>query len=71
MGIFHAGCITVYLSEQLIRGFTCGSAVHVLTAQLNKVLNVKLPRHDGAGCLFFVSKFAKLIIDYRSIATSS
>ena len=39
---------------QIILGFTTGAAVHVLTAQLNKILGVALPRHTGIGKLFYV-----------------
>jgi MFS superfamily sulfate permease-like transporter len=50
--------LPVYLSDQIIRGFTTGSAVLVLTSQLNKVLNVRLARYDGVGSLFYVGLWA-------------
>lgn len=40
---------------KIIAGFTTGAAVHVFTAQLNKILGVALPRRSGAGKLIFVS----------------
>ncbi|ETN82382.1 hypothetical protein NECAME_17740, partial [Necator americanus] len=50
-GVLRLGFLTTYLSDPLICGFTTGSAAHVLVAQLNKVLGVKLPRHEGTGML--------------------
>jgi MFS superfamily sulfate permease-like transporter len=67
LGLVHAGYITVYLSDQLIRGFTTASAVFVLTAQLNKVLNVKLARYDGVGSLFFVRTPVKTNVQPRRL----
>ncbi|CAJ30232.1 SLC26A/SulP transporter domain-containing protein [Caenorhabditis elegans] len=54
MGLFKANYLISYLSDQIILGFTTGAAVHVLTAQLNKILGVALPRHSGIGKLFFI-----------------
>ncbi|VDM80200.1 unnamed protein product, partial [Strongylus vulgaris] len=50
-GILRLGFLTTYLSDSLVSGFTTGSAAHVMVSQLNKVLGVKLPRHEGAGML--------------------
>ncbi|VDO20142.1 unnamed protein product [Haemonchus placei] len=41
---------------QIIGGFTTGAAVHVFTAQLNKIIGVPLPRRSGPGKLFFMYK---------------
>ncbi|CAP35092.2 Protein CBR-SULP-7 [Caenorhabditis briggsae] len=54
MGLIKANYLISYLSDQIILGFTTGAAVHVLTAQLNKILGVALPRHTGMGKLFFI-----------------
>ncbi|KAK6759053.1 hypothetical protein RB195_016337 [Necator americanus] len=53
-GVLRLGFLTTYLSDPLICGFTTGSAAHVLVAQLNKVLGVKLPRHEGTGMLLMM-----------------
>ncbi|CAI2356533.1 unnamed protein product [Caenorhabditis sp. 36 PRJEB53466] len=54
MGLVKANYLISYLSDQIILGFTTGAAVHVLTAQLNKILGVALPRHSGIGKLFYI-----------------
>ncbi|EGT59261.1 CBN-SULP-7 protein [Caenorhabditis brenneri] len=54
LGLVKANYLISYLSDQIILGFTTGAAVHVLTAQLNKILGVALPRHTGIGKLFFI-----------------
>lgn len=51
MGVLRLGFLTTYLSDPLVSGFTTGAAVHVFTSQLNKVLGVKLPRHEGIGMI--------------------
>lgn len=51
MGILRLGFLTTYLSDPLVSGFTTGAAVHVFTSQLNKVLGVKLARHEGIGMI--------------------
>ncbi|EYB84983.1 hypothetical protein Y032_0306g1988 [Ancylostoma ceylanicum] len=50
-GVLRLGFLTTYLSDPLVSGFTTGSAAHVMVSQLNKVLGVKLPRHEGMGML--------------------
>ncbi len=56
MRVLHLGFFSAYLSDQVIGGFTTGSAVHVFAAQLDKVLGIALPRRNGAGKLIWVSK---------------
>ncbi|KAK6766343.1 hypothetical protein RB195_025944 [Necator americanus] len=56
MAVLRLDFLTALLSDQIISGFTTGAAVHVFTAQLNKILGVPLPRRSGAGKLFFVYK---------------
>ncbi|KAK6101767.1 sulfate permease family protein [Brugia pahangi] len=48
--------LTTYMSDALISGFTTGSAFHVFTAQLNKIIGVKLPRYSGFSMLFFMMR---------------
>uniref|UniRef100_A0AC34F374 SLC26A/SulP transporter domain-containing protein n=1 Tax=Panagrolaimus sp. ES5 TaxID=591445 RepID=A0AC34F374_9BILA len=47
MAIFRLGFITTYMTDQLLSGFTTGSACHVFMSQLNKILGVRMPRHSG------------------------
>ncbi|KAK5978287.1 sulfate transporter and sulfate transporter antisigma-factor antagonist [Trichostrongylus colubriformis] len=53
-GVLRLGFLTTYLSDPLVSGFTTGSAAHVMVAQLNKVIGVKLPRHEGTGMLLLM-----------------
>ncbi|XP_076362432.1 prestin-like isoform X3 [Tachypleus tridentatus] len=46
-GFLRLGFISVYLSRQLVSGFTCASAFHVLTSQIKYIFGIKLPRHTG------------------------
>ncbi|XGW32488.1 hypothetical protein V3C99_017215 [Haemonchus contortus] len=56
MALLRLDFLTAFLSDQIIGGFTTGAAVHVFTAQLNKIIGVPLPRRSGPGKLFFMYK---------------
>ncbi|KJH42905.1 STAS domain protein [Dictyocaulus viviparus] len=56
MGLLRLDFLTAFLSDQIIGGFTTGAAVHVFTAQLDKIFGVSIPRHSGPGKLFFIYK---------------
>ncbi|VDP16384.1 unnamed protein product [Heligmosomoides polygyrus] len=56
MAVLRLDFLITFLSDQIIGGFTTGAAVHVFTAQLNKILGVPLPRRSGPGKLFFIYK---------------
>lgn len=45
--ILRFGFISVYMSEQLINGFTSAVAYHVLVAQLKHLLGVEVNGHNG------------------------
>ncbi|XP_048343342.1 sulfate transporter-like [Sphaerodactylus townsendi] len=51
LGVFQMGFISVYLSEPLLSGFVTGSSLTILTSQMNLLLGLKIPRHDGVGSL--------------------
>nr|XP_056703858.1 sulfate transporter-like [Euleptes europaea] len=51
LGVFQMGFISVYLSEPLLSGFVTGSSLTILTSQINLLLGLKIPRHDGVGSL--------------------
>ena len=40
-GIFQMGAISIILSDQLVSGFSCGAAVHVVVSQIPSVLEIK------------------------------
>ncbi|VIO91440.1 Uncharacterized protein BM_BM7445 [Brugia malayi] len=56
MAMMGLAFLTTYMSDALISGFTTGSAFHVFTAQLNKIIGVKLPRYSGFSMLFFMMR---------------
>ncbi|KAA0193032.1 Solute carrier family 26 (Sulfate anion transporter) member 6 [Fasciolopsis buskii] len=51
MGLFRLGFLVVYISAPLLGGFTCASAVHVLSTQLNGLFGIRLQRYKGPGRL--------------------
>lgn len=51
LAVFQLGFISVYLSEPLLSGFVTGSSLTIITSQMNLLLGVKIPRHDGIGSL--------------------
>ncbi|CAB04607.3 STAS domain-containing protein [Caenorhabditis elegans] len=52
MGVFRLQFLTTYLSDQLIAGFTTGSAVHVLVSQFKELFGLRgLVKHSGPGYL--------------------
>lgn len=55
MGILRLGVLVVYISEPLLSGFTCASAVHVFTSQLNGLFGIRLNRATGPFRVFYVS----------------
>lgn len=55
MIILRLNFLTSYLSDQVIGGFTTGSAVHIFFSQLNKLIGVDEPIRQGLFKLFYVS----------------
>ncbi|KHJ40098.1 sulfate permease [Trichuris suis] len=51
MGMLRLGFISVYLSDQLVGGFTTGIAVHVLSTQVPALFGLVVSSHQGAGQL--------------------
>jgi MFS superfamily sulfate permease-like transporter len=49
MGVFGLGIVSSYFSHAFISGYTCGSAVQVLTSQIKDVFGLKgLTKYNGA-----------------------
>lgn len=46
-GLMRMGFISIYLSEQLISGFTTAASVYVFTSQLTFLLGLHLPHRSG------------------------
>lgn len=47
MGLLRLGFVTIYLSDPLVSGFTCGAACHVFTSQVKHVFGISVPRYSG------------------------
>ena len=37
------GCVTKYISEVIVAGFTCGAAFHIVTSQIGSLLGFSVP----------------------------
>jgi MFS superfamily sulfate permease-like transporter len=40
--VFHVGFVAKYLSDSIVGGFTCGSALHVIVSQIGTLFGLKL-----------------------------
>ncbi|OQV23680.1 Solute carrier family 26 member 6 [Hypsibius exemplaris] len=47
LGIIGAGGLSVYLSDQLVQGFTCSASFHVFSSQLKSVFRLKMTEYYG------------------------
>ena len=47
LGKLGFGFVTIYMPDALIRGFTTGTATHVVISQTSNVLGITIPRHSG------------------------
>lgn len=54
MALLRLDFLATYMSDQVIRGFTTGAALHVMVSQLDKILGVKISQHEGFLRLFKV-----------------
>lgn len=55
MGVFRLGFLSIYLSDQLVSGYTTGASVMVFTAQVDKVFGLNVKKYEGVGKLYYVS----------------
>lgn len=60
MGLLRVEFLASYLSDQLVNGFCAGAAVHVVVVQLNKLVQVNVPKFSGPGYLFMVGLLSRL-----------
>ena len=52
------GAISIILSDQLVSGFSCGAAVHVVVSQIPSVLEIKAHKIKNIPfAVFYVSKY--------------
>uniref|UniRef100_A0A8D0AX75 Solute carrier family 26 member 10 n=1 Tax=Salvator merianae TaxID=96440 RepID=A0A8D0AX75_SALMN len=52
MFTLHLGFLSTYLSEPVVKAFTCGAALHVVVSQIQSLLGLHLPRPDGCFAIF-------------------
>ena len=52
MGFLRLSVVTLFLSDALLSGFTCGAAFHVATSQLQQLSGIKSPSYDNPGGIF-------------------
>lgn len=62
MSIFHLGFLCIYLSDEVISGYTTAAALIGLTSQVGKVLGISLPKRTGVGDVIMVDLFSKIKI---------
>lgn len=55
MGILQVGFVVMYLSDNLVSGFTTAAAIHILVSQLKFVLGLVVPGFSGPLALIYVS----------------
>uniref|UniRef100_A0A914X1T2 SLC26A/SulP transporter domain-containing protein n=1 Tax=Plectus sambesii TaxID=2011161 RepID=A0A914X1T2_9BILA len=68
MAVLRLGFLTTYLSDQVVAGFTTAVAFHVLAAQLDDLLGIKIPHRNGFGYLFFEAYSILLALPSANIA---
>ena len=56
MALLQVHFVSAYLSDELIGGFTTGSAIHVAWSQIPKIFSLKLPKREGIFVLFKVNQ---------------
>jgi MFS superfamily sulfate permease-like transporter len=49
--VLHVGFVTKYLSDSIVGGFTCASALHVITSQIGTLLGLKLEKINSTFAL--------------------
>ena len=60
-GFFQMGAVSLILSDQLISGFSCGAAFHVIVSQLPTVFDIK-GSAEGNGPLHLIWVSSKCIV---------
>lgn len=51
-GLLRLQFLTAYFSDELVAGFTTGSAVHVFIAQIDDIFGIKVPKVGGPAYIF-------------------
>lgn len=57
MGVLQVGFVVMYLSDNLVSGFTTAAAIHILVSQLKFVLGLVVPGYSGPLAIIYVSAY--------------
>lgn len=57
MGVLQVGFVVMYLSDNLVSGFTTAAAIHILVSQLKFVLGLQVPGFSGPLAIIYVSTY--------------
>lgn len=57
MGVMQVGFVVMYLSDNLVSGFTTAAAIHILVSQLKFVLGLQVPGFSGPLAIIYVSAY--------------
>lgn len=57
MGVLQVGFVVMYLSDNLVSGFTTAAAIHILVSQLKFVLGLQVPGFSGPLAIIYVSAY--------------
>ncbi|CAL4076706.1 unnamed protein product [Meganyctiphanes norvegica] len=69
LGLLQLGVLSVFLSDMLVKGFTTGAAVHVITSQIKYLFGISVPRHAGPLKIPYTYKDIILNLPNSNIAT--
>lgn len=58
MGVLQVGFVVMYLSDNLVSGFTTAAAIHILVSQLKFVLGLQVPGFSGPLAIIYVSAYS-------------
>ncbi|CAL4171388.1 unnamed protein product [Meganyctiphanes norvegica] len=70
LGLLQLGVLSVFLSDMLVKGFTTGAAVHVITSQTKYIFGISVPRHTGPLKVIYTVKDIILNLPNSNVATS-
>ncbi|KRY16575.1 Solute carrier family 26 member 6 [Trichinella patagoniensis] len=56
LAVLNASFLSLLISDQVSAGYTAGAGIHVFSAQINKILGIKVNRHSGPFKLLYLYK---------------
>ncbi|OUC44615.1 sulfate permease [Trichinella nativa] len=55
LAVLNASFLSLLISDQVSAGYTAGAGIHVFSAQIDKILGIKVNRHSGPFKLLYVN----------------